>query len=101
MAVVGIVVFELHIPGARSLKSKRREIKSLIDRLHARYRVSVAETDLHDLHQRSEICLALVGSREQDIEQKLERLRDLIESEPAVMLSSWSPELLESSASPY
>ena len=101
MAVVGIVVLELHIPASQSLKAKRRQIKSLIDRLHSRYRVSVAETDLHDLHQRSELCLALVGTREQDVEQKLERLRDLIESEPAVMLSSWSPEVLESQGSMY
>ena len=101
MAVVGIVVLELHIPASQSLKSKRREIKSLIDRLHSRYRVSVAETDLHELHQRSEICIALVGAKEGDVEQKLERLRDLVESDPALVVSSWSPEVLEASSSPY
>ena len=56
--VVAIAVLELHLPGSRSLKDKRRVVKSLIDRMHARFRVSVAETEYHDLHQRAEIGIA-------------------------------------------
>ena len=64
--VVGISVFELHVPGSRGLKEKRKVVKSLLDRIHQRYRVSVTETDLHDLHQRAEIGLALVTRTEEE-----------------------------------
>ncbi|MBW3654888.1 MAG: DUF503 domain-containing protein, partial [Gemmatimonadetes bacterium] len=60
--VVGLVVWELHIPGCASLKEKRMVVKSLKDRLHAKVNVSAAETAHHDLLQRSEI--AVTGFRE-------------------------------------
>jgi len=87
-------IFELHLPQARSLKDKRRIVKSLIERIHRRYRVSIAETDLHDLHQRSEISLAAVARSESEVENLLENLRRLIEEEPAAVLTHWSPQIL-------
>ena len=41
--VVGILQFELLVPGATSLKDKRRVVKSVKDRLHREHLVSVAE----------------------------------------------------------
>ncbi|MGB6993115.1 MAG: DUF503 domain-containing protein, partial [Thermoanaerobaculia bacterium] len=58
--IVAVSVFELHIPAGRSLKDKRRVVKALKDRIYRRYRVSIAETDHHDLHQRAEIAIAAV-----------------------------------------
>lgn len=93
--VVGISVCELHLPSARSLKEKRRVVKSLVDRIHRRYRVSVAETDYHDLHQRAEISIAVVGNREGEITDLMEQLRNLIESEVEAVVTAWHPQLLE------
>jgi hypothetical protein len=93
---VGILAFELHLPGARSLKEKRKVIKSLMDRLQSRYRVSVAETDHHDLHQRAEIGVALVGTRAHEVERMLEALRELAESDPEAFVTRWDPQILES-----
>ena len=42
---IGVLQMELSIPGAQSLKDKRRVIKSVKDRLSARHNVSVAEVD--------------------------------------------------------
>ncbi len=42
--IVGIATWELHLNGCASLKDKRRIMKSLKDRLHNRFNVSVAET---------------------------------------------------------
>ncbi|HOJ69456.1 MAG TPA: DUF503 domain-containing protein, partial [Candidatus Hydrogenedentes bacterium] len=39
---------DLLIPGAVSLKEKRRVVKSLKDRLRGRFNCSVAETAWHD-----------------------------------------------------
>lgn len=97
--IVGISVFELHLPASRSLKDKRRVVKSLIERLHQRYRVSIAETDFHDLHQRAEIALAaVVAGGESEMERLMEEVRNLVESDPEVYLTRWDPQLLEGTA---
>lgn len=94
--IVGISVFELHLPSSRSLKDKRRVVKSLIDRVHQRYRVSIAETDFHDLHQRAEIAVAVVAAGgEMEMDRMMEEMRNLVESDPGVYLTRWDPQILE------
>lgn len=94
--IVGISVFELHLPASRSLKDKRRVIKSLIDRVHQRFRLSIAETGFHDLHQRSEIAIAaVVAGGEGEMEKLMEEVRNLVESDPEVYLTLWDPQILE------
>lgn len=94
--VVGISVCELHIPGSRGLKEKRKVVKSLVDRIHKRFRVSVAETGLQDLHQRSEIGIALVAKSTSEAEHLLETIRSLFDAEFDAMVTRWEPEVLES-----
>ena len=94
--IVGISVFELHLPVSRSLKDKRRVVKSLIERVHQRFRVSIAETEFHDLHQRAEIAMAVVVSGgESEMEKLMEEVRNIVESDPEVYLTRWDPQLLE------
>lgn len=93
--VVGVSIFELHIPEARSLKHKRKVIRSLVDRIHRRFRVSIAETDYHDLHQRAEVSIAAIARSPTDGQRLMDSIRDLIDTEPAAMLTHWDPQLLE------
>ncbi len=93
--VVGVSIFELHLPESRSLKQKRKVVKGLIDRVHHRFRVSIAETDHHDLHQRAEISMAVVARSNADGERLMDSIRDIIDTEPAAMLTSWDPQYLE------
>ena len=93
--VVAIAVAELHIPSARGLKEKRKVIKSLIDRLAHRYRISIAETGHHDLHQRAEIGLALVGSDGAHLEGLMQRIRGVFDSNPDARLVRWDQEMIE------
>jgi uncharacterized protein YlxP (DUF503 family) len=60
--VIGVRTFDLHIPGCRSLKEKRFVIKSLRDKIRAKFNVSVAEVEQQDLWQRS--LIAVVGVSE-------------------------------------
>jgi hypothetical protein len=60
--IVGVIVWELHLMASRSLKDKRSVLKSLKDRLHQRFNVSVAETAHQDLWQRAEITAAVVST---------------------------------------
>jgi len=59
---VCVVELELHLPRNRSLKEKRKDLKSLKDRLQRRFGATVAETDHHELWQRATLTAALVGS---------------------------------------
>ncbi|MGD2135567.1 MAG: DUF503 domain-containing protein [Gemmatimonadales bacterium] len=60
--IVGIAVWELHLNGCRSLKEKRRVLRSLKDRLHQRFNVSVAETAHQDRWQRAELTCGVVST---------------------------------------
>jgi uncharacterized protein YlxP (DUF503 family) len=93
--IVGISSFELHLPSCRSLKEKRKVVKSLVDKIHQRYRVSIAETGFHDLHQRAEISLAAVATGEAEVERMLEEVRNLVDTVPEAFLTRWEPQLLE------
>jgi uncharacterized protein YlxP (DUF503 family) len=44
---VGLLTLELHIQHAQSLKDKRQVLRSLKDRLRAKFNVAVAELEYH------------------------------------------------------
>ncbi len=91
---ISVSIFELHLPEARSLKQKRKVIKSLIERIHRRFRVSIAETDHHDLHQRSEISLAAVARSDGAIQRLTAPVRVLSDIDHAAFLPGCFPHLL-------
>lgn len=58
---VGLLVLELVIPDARSLKDKRQVLRSLKDRLRAHFNVAVAELDHTDLWQRATVGVVSIS----------------------------------------
>jgi hypothetical protein len=86
---VGLVTCELLVPGAQSLKDKRRAVKSFVDRAHKRHRVSVAETGHHDVHQRAEIGLAVVAGSRGAVERLLDSLRSLTDELHDAVVARW------------
>ena len=79
---VGILRADLHVVGARSLKEKRQVIRSLKDRLSARFNVSVAETGSQDLWQRAEIGIALVALDAKAADAALRKVEEFIRRHP-------------------
>ena len=61
MSFVCVLEINLHFPGNASLKGKRKELSSVKAQLQRRFGAAVAETDHHDLWQRSELTAAMVG----------------------------------------
>ena len=61
MAFLCLLELELHLPENGDLKGKRRELGSLKASLQRRFGAAVAETEHHDLWQRSTLEIALVG----------------------------------------
>ncbi len=96
--VVGLAVLELHLPSSQGLKEKRRVVKSLVERMHERYRVSAAETAHHDLLQRAEIGIAAVGTDERQIGKLFDELRRLVDSEVEAFVTRWDVQFLEEGA---
>jgi uncharacterized protein YlxP (DUF503 family) len=74
---VGIV--ELHLPDVGSLKGKRHALKGLKERVRARFEVSVAEVDHHDLWQRSTLALACVSHDARHASEVVSKAMDFIE----------------------
>ena len=93
--IVAIARAELHLPEVRSLKGKRRVLRSLIDRAHGRLRVSIAETNHQDLHQRAELGIALVHRDPQQAASILEQIHTLCEDHPEAQLTRWDDEYIE------
>ncbi len=59
--LVALERFDLRIPGCGSLKEKRHVVKTLTAGLRARFNVSVAEVDHHELWQRTTIAVSAVA----------------------------------------
>jgi hypothetical protein len=76
---VGILRVRLHIPLSNSLKSKRRVIKSLKDRLASRYNISIAESDLNDKWQMAEIAVAAISNDKRHLNSTLSDVLNYIE----------------------
>lgn len=70
---VGVLTFTVQTPGARSLKAKRALVKPLVERLRARYPVSVARLAGLDRHDEETVGVATLGSDPEVCRRVLER----------------------------
>ncbi len=75
---LGVITFRLH--GCRSLKGKRKIVKSIISFLRNNYNASVAEVGLNDVHQRAMVGLALVGNDKMVVNSKLDKIFNKVDS---------------------
>ncbi len=80
--VIGVRSFELHVAGAHSLKDKRSVVKSLRDRLHNEFNVSVAETGHNDAWQTAELTVCVVSSDRRHADSVLAAVDRFIDSNP-------------------
>jgi uncharacterized protein len=78
---VGLAVWDIHLPGCGSLKEKRSVVKSVKDRLHNQYNVSVAETAHQDAHQKLELSACVVSGDRAHANSVLNSLDKFLEGE--------------------
>lgn len=86
---------DLHIPLAGSLKGKRQVLRSLKDRLFARFNVSVAEVGSQDLWQRAQLGIAHVSLDAQGADSALRKIEDFVRHHPGSILLAVEREVLE------
>ncbi len=74
------------MPECRSLKEKRRVVKSLKERLQTRFRASVAETGFLDVWTRAELTAAVVASDAGHADSILGKLDRFIEGDGRALI---------------
>ena len=91
---IGLLTLEIHIPDAHSLKDKRQVLRSLKDRLRARFNVAVAELDHQDTWQRAQVGIVSLSNDAAHLEQSLRAVFDEAEQLLGRELVSHELELL-------
>lgn len=77
--VVGLGIITLRLHDCRSLKGKRKVIKSIIKQIQNRFNISVAEVGANDVYQRAEIGFALVGNDRMAINSKADKVLNMVD----------------------
>lgn len=80
MNVVGVLTIHLDLPGCRSLKEKRGQLKPLLARLHSEFNISVAEIGQQDKWSKSIISCAMIGNDSAHLQRSLETIQKWVET---------------------
>jgi uncharacterized protein YlxP (DUF503 family) len=72
--VVGVLRLALVIRGARSLKDKRHALRRILDRVRARYNVSIAEVGDNDIWQRALVGVTAVANDRSFVNEVLDKV---------------------------
>jgi uncharacterized protein YlxP (DUF503 family) len=79
-----VLVVDLHLPMADSLKAKRAIITPVLEGARRRHRVAVSEVAFQDRWQRSELAFATVASSEAQAREVLDAVERFVWSFPEV-----------------
>jgi uncharacterized protein len=77
--VLAYAVFDLHLPGCRSLKEKRMIVRSLKARVRNEFEVSSAEVGSQDLLERAQLAVAAVGPDQVPLDALLQKILSFVE----------------------
>lgn len=91
---VGILRLVLQIPGARSLKERRKVVKSFKDRVRARLPVSVAEVGDVERHQVATVAVAVVSRDSQRCREVLSRAASMASGLSGALLADVASEIV-------
>jgi uncharacterized protein YlxP (DUF503 family) len=94
MWFIGAGTIELEITDALTLKDKRQVVKALLDRLRARFNVSAAEVDHLDSPRFATLAICAVANDQAFVHQALEKVIDVVESEPRATVLHYNIEML-------
>ena len=78
--VVGIGVIRFRLHECRSLKGKRKIVKSIVGQIRNAFNVSVAEVGSNDIYQRAEIGFALAGNNRKVINSKIDKIFNMADA---------------------
>jgi uncharacterized protein YlxP (DUF503 family) len=91
--IVGTMELIVLVRESRSLKDKRRVIKSLKDRILHRFPVSIAEVGSLDSRQRGELGVAIVSNDARHATEVLNKVADFVRASVVAELVDYSIEV--------
>ena len=92
--IVGVLTVDLLIADSNSLKDKRQVVKSLLDGIRNKYKVSAAELDQLDTWRRAVIGVACISNDKSVANGLLSKVLDGIERNPRVAIEECRFEFL-------
>jgi uncharacterized protein YlxP (DUF503 family) len=92
---VGVATLELHLPDARSLKEKRRQVRGLQERIRNRHQVLVIESAYQDLHQRAAFAVCALSTDPVDVEARLQRVEQTVASTWGGFTLGWDVDVIQ------
>lgn len=92
--VIGCLTMMVNIPGAQSLKDKRRIVKSLITRLRNKHNASVAEVGENEKWQLCRLGASVVSNRSDHANSCLTSIVNMVEREHSIFLVDYEIEIL-------
>ncbi len=78
--VVGTMKIIFHLHDNRSLKGKRKVVRSMVDKVKHKFNVSIAEVGSNDKWQRIELGVSAVGNDRRHIDTSLDNVLSYMES---------------------
>ena len=94
LMVVGTLSVRLMTRDARSLKDKRRIIKSLKDRIRNNFNVSISEIGLQDNRQHCVLGIAMVGTNRRHVNGVLSTIANSLRTFPCAELIDYELEFI-------
>jgi len=78
--VVGTLKIEFRLFDNRSLKGKRKVVRSMVDKVKAKFNVSVAEVGSNDKWQKIELGISAIGNDRRHIDSSLNHILEFLDS---------------------
>jgi uncharacterized protein YlxP (DUF503 family) len=91
--IVGTLLIALRLPGAETLKDKRRVVRSMIEVARRRFGVSAAEVGDTGLSGNATIGIAFVSANKVQVESALAAVMEFVESHSEVEIYDFCQEI--------
>jgi len=78
--VVGTMIIELRLHDNRSLKGKRKIVRSMVDKVKHKFNVAIAEIGSNDKWQKIELGISTVGNDRRHIDSSLANVLSFLDS---------------------
>ena len=78
--VVGTLKIDLYLTDNRSLKGKRKVVRSIVDKTKSKFNVSIAEVGSNDKWQKIELGISAVGNDRRHIDSSLSHVLEFVDS---------------------
>ncbi len=78
--VVGTLRIELYLHDNRSLKGKRKVVRSMVDKVKHKFNVAIAEIGSNDKWQKIELGVSTVGNDRRHIDASLSTVLSFLDS---------------------